>query len=197
MSDERNNALEESDTPTALESLGSIVGDLATAIPAPIRRNVFKAFGRLLSVATEYPVTLIEGAIEERKAEARARVKLIDTVSTQIAEQLNVSPEYARIATAKHTEKIIRERMNIDHIVRIAKESIEGSVSAKDNLEDRSEVSDDWLNTFEAEAVKMTSSEMQLLFGRILAGEIIRPKSFSMKTIKFMAQLDNKAAILF
>jgi hypothetical protein len=35
------------------------------------------------------------------------------------------------------------------------------------------------------------------LFGKILAGEIRRPASYSIKTIKIMAQLDNRAAALF
>lgn len=38
---------------------------------------------------------------------------------------------------------------------------------------------------------------MQLLFGKILAGEIRRPTSYSIKTIKLTAQSDNIAAALF
>ena len=38
---------------------------------------------------------------------------------------------------------------------------------------------------------------MKSLFGKVLAGEIRRPTSYSIKTIKLMAQLDNRAAVLF
>jgi Protein of unknown function (DUF2806) len=38
---------------------------------------------------------------------------------------------------------------------------------------------------------------MQLLFGRILAGEIARPNSFSIRTIKLIGQLDEHTAKLF
>jgi hypothetical protein len=38
---------------------------------------------------------------------------------------------------------------------------------------------------------------MQLLFGRILAGEIQRPSSFSIKTVKLLGELDSGAANLF
>ena len=58
-------------------------------------------------------------------------------------------------------------------------------------------ISDDWLNAFETEAARMSSAQMQRLFGKILAGEIQRPSSFSIKTIKLMSQLDNQAAALF
>ena len=58
-------------------------------------------------------------------------------------------------------------------------------------------ISDDWLNAFENEASQMSSQQMQLLFGKILAGEIRKPTSYSIKAVKLMAQLDNRAASLF
>jgi hypothetical protein len=58
-------------------------------------------------------------------------------------------------------------------------------------------ISADWLNAFENEAAQMSTEQMQRLFGKILAGEIRRPSSYSIKTIKIMAQLDNQAAALF
>lgn len=47
---------------------------------------------------------LIEGAIAEKRAEMRARVKLIDTSASQIAEQMQTSPEYARAAVTNVDE---------------------------------------------------------------------------------------------
>src|SRR5258705_13301622 len=58
-------------------------------------------------------------------------------------------------------------------------------------------ISEDWLNAFESEAAQLSSEQMQRLFGKILAGEIRRPTSYSIKTLKLMAQLDNQAATLF
>ena len=55
----------------------------------------------------------------------------------------------------------------------------------------------DWLNAFEQEARNKSTEEMQQLFGRILAGEIAKPNSFSIKTIKLMTQLDTRVAGLF
>ena len=90
----------------ALASLNDTVGDLVTGIPAPIRRNALKAFNRLCTAAVEYPAALIENAIAEKRAESRARVKLIDTTATQIAQQIQTDPEYARAAVAKFGYKI-------------------------------------------------------------------------------------------
>jgi len=59
------------------------------------------------------------------------------------------------------------------------------------------EISEDWLNEFENLARLKSSEDMKLVFGKILSGEIIKPGSFSIKTIKLISQLDNQAAKLF
>lgn len=183
----------------ALTTVGNVIGDVVTGIPAPMRRNAIRAFNRLCASLVEYPIALIEGAIGEKKAESRARVKLIELSSSQIAEQMNTNPEYARVAAAKYGQKIIRERVNVDLISRIALNELK---SVRTSIKDQAEaetplISEDWLNAFESEAVKLSSEQMQYLFGKILAGEIKNPSSYSIKTVKIIAQLDNLAAVLF
>ena len=186
-------------TGEALSTLVDVVGDMVTGVPAPIRKNAARAFGRLCTAAVEYPVALIEGAITEKRAEARARVKLIDASAHQIAEQMKTDPEYARAAARKFAQRIVRERVNIDQVSEIAAADLKSKSHAVAN-ETEPEVppiSEDWLNAFEGEAAQLSSDQMQRLFGRILAGEIRRPTSNSIKTIKLMSQLDNRAATLF
>ncbi|OZI46968.1 DUF2806 domain-containing protein [Bordetella genomosp. 5] len=182
-----------------LSTIGPGIGDLISGVPAPIRKNAAKAFGRLCSAAVEYPLALIENAIAERRAESRARVALIDASANQIAEQMRIDPEYARVAAAKYAEKIVRERINVDQVAEMAAADLRSDpqVSASDLAAEEPSISDDWLNAFESEAAHMSSEQMQRLFGKILAGEIRRPASFSIKTVKLMAQLDNQAANLF
>ena len=56
---------------------------------------------------------------------------------------------------------------------------------------------DDWLNTFESEACQKSSEEMQERFARILAGEIKRPGTFSIRTIKLLGEIDSDIASIF
>ena len=56
---------------------------------------------------------------------------------------------------------------------------------------------DDWLNTFENEACQKSSEEMQERFARILAGEIERPGTFSIRAIKLLGQIDSETASIF
>ena len=187
------------DSGGALSTVVDTIGDLVTGVPAPIRKNAAKAFGRLCTAAVEYPVALIEGAIAEKRAEARARVKLIDASAHQIAEQMKTDPEYVRAAASKFAHKIVRERVNIDQVSEIAAADLraEPLLIGNESEPEAPPISEDWLNAFESEAAQMSSEQMQRLFGKILAGEIRRPTSYSIRTIKLMSQLDNRAASLF
>lgn len=85
-------------------------------------------------------------------------------------------------------------------MVQIAADEIRQKATApaeQDKKTEGHEISDDWLNHFEKEASQKSTREMQLLFGRILAGEIQRPSSFSIKTVKLVAELDSRVAGLF
>ena len=115
---------------------------------------------------------------------------------------MDVSPEYAKVAVEKYGQKIIKEQVNLDHIVHIAVEEIakninEASSTQQAQTSEEKVISDDWLNAFEKEACQKSSDEMKLLFGKILAGEIQKPSTYSIRTLRLLSQLDNQAATLF
>ena len=56
---------------------------------------------------------------------------------------------------------------------------------------------DDWLSTFENESCHKSSEEMQERFARMLAGEIKRPGTFSIRAIKLLGQINPKTASVF
>ena len=166
------------------------------AIPKPVRQNALKAFGRLCSAAIEIPIASWEGIAAEKRALAEARVKLIETTATQIASRMEVDEEYARVAFRKYGQKIICEQVNLDLISEEAARQLKDTENAQTSRE-IGQIDDDWLNHFEKEARQRSTENMQLLFGKILAGEIRRPSSFSIKAVKIMGEIDTVAANLF
>ncbi len=166
------------------------------SIPKPVKQNALKAFSRLCSAAIEVPAAYLEGKAAEKRAEAKARVKLIETNATQIARQMEVDPEYAQVAVRKFGQKIVREQVNLDLVSGEAARQLKEAKNAQTEGEAQ-EIDDDWLNQFEKEASQRSTEDMQRLFGRILAGEIQRPSSFSIKTVKIMGELDAATANLF
>lgn len=152
--------------------------------------------GRLCSSFVDIPVAYFEGKADEIRAGTRARIQLTETAAEQIAHEMRVDPEYARIAAAKYGQKVLREQVNLDSISRIAAIELRNYGTLADQTITE-EVDDDWTDNFESEARKKSSEEMQLYFGRVLAGEIKKPKSFSVKSIKVLGEMDQNTANLF
>ena len=190
----------EDETSSALGVVTDLLSD--SVIPAPIRRNALKAFGQLCTAAVELPVAYLEGKAAEIRAGTESRVKIMKENAAQIAEKMNVPPEYARRAGNKFAEKIIREQVNLDTISAVAAGELNKDESTNPTgpiTDDTAEkpISDDWLNSFDKEASQKSSEEMRLFFGRILAGEIRQPGSYSIKAVKILGHLHQSVANLF
>ena len=186
-------------------SVPDIIADLVTetaipGIPAPVRRNLLKAFGQLCSAAIDFPAAYLTGKADERRAETAARVKLINISAGQIAQQMRTDPEYARVAVQKFGHRVLREQVNLDMISQRAASEIRDDSESMDQSapeESSDTISDDWLNAFEMEARQKSTEEMQFFFGKVLAGEIRQPGSYSTRTVKILGSLDQKVADLF
>ena len=122
---------------TFTEIITDLVADTAIpGIPAPVRRNLFKALGQLTSAAIDFPVAFLTGKADEQRAETAARIKLINRTAEHIARQMQIDPEYARVAVQKFGHRVLREQVNLDMIgqktateIRDASDSIEQSKS--------------------------------------------------------------------
>ena len=196
------------------------VVDLASSLNLPIwiARNASKAFRQLCSAAAEWPSAIFKGKAAERDAITDANIKITEEVTKKIVQQIEVPTEYAQLAVAKNIQKIIGEQINLDKTVAIAanelkeighanstdpdtsetdkKKASESTNQTEDQIDEKT-ISDVWLNIFETEARPRSTEEAQLLFGRILAGEIRNPGSYSMRTLKTLGQLDQSIAALF
>ena len=175
-----------------------LVADAAVpGVPSPVRRNFLKAFGQLCTAAIDVPGAYLTGIADERRAETAARIKLINTTAEQIAQQMQTDPEYARVAVRKFGHRVLREQVNLDLISQKAASEIrDASESNKESGPEESgeAISDDWLNAFETEARQKSTEEMQTLFGKILAGEIRKPGSYSTRSVKILGSFDQNIA---
>lgn len=177
------------------------IGNLWSHVAAPVLKNASKAFSQLCSALTKIPVAYIEGIESEIRAASEARVNIISAIGKQTEEQIQVDPEFAKAAIQKYGSKIIREQRNLDKVCKVAATQLQAEATLSSNSTQTAKeippIDDDWLNSFEKEASQKSTEEMQLLFGRILAGEISQPSSFSIKTVKLIGQLDSRTANLF
>ena len=175
---------------------------LDSTIPVPIRQNAFKAFDRLCSALIDVPVGALERRSAEKRSESEARIKITEVVNAQIVQEIKVDPEFPQRASNTFAKKILREQYNLEKILGFAtdilkKKKYDDSANQQVDSESEKSISDDWFNIFEKEGSQKSSEEVQHRFARVLAGEIEKPGSYSIKAVKILGELDQYAAALF
>ncbi|KPN17586.1 hypothetical protein AO715_03410 [Xanthomonas sp. Mitacek01] len=100
-----------------------------------------------------------------------------------------VSEEDRTQARAEYQER--KRQSNVEQITSAAAAELAGDESVPDNAPD-----EDWVARFFSAAQDVSSDQMQELWGRILAGEIRRPGSFSLRTLDFVRNITKSDAEL-
>jgi hypothetical protein len=158
--------------PTMSDWIANWLGFQLPAIPMPQTvKNLDKAVGKILLAAGE---------------NAEARIKS-NTGKTKAKGKIEVEGMY-------RTEEEKRKLENRAAAVKVAIDEINESSPEASYQDAKSEIEDDWLNLFSRLAEDKSSEELQSLFGKILAGEIKRPGSFSLRTIQLLGTLSKKDA---
>jgi len=79
----------------------------------------------------------------------------------------------------------IRKEVNVSRAILVAESVLQDEGQ---QVEDKA-VEDDWLYTWRDNAGRVSSAELQDLWGRILAGEVKSPGSYSLRTMEFLKNL--------
>lgn len=128
------------------------------------------------------------------RAEAEAdRIKAIESAKTEALLAENAE-RYMALSTIE--KRIIakeeKRQHNINNVVAVAAQSL------KDEKDVSSEqVNPDWATRFFDIAQDISDESMQDLWGRILAGEVKRPQSYSLRTLEALRNITREEAELF
>lgn len=96
-----------------------------------------------------------------------------------------------QIARGNLVSDAIRREVNVAKAVLVAEGELE-----KDSQEPSSRtVDDDWLFRWRDSAAAVSSEELQNIWGRVLAGEIKSPGSFSLRTLDFLRNVSQQEAL--
>lgn len=103
------------------------------------------------------------------------------------------SPEaLAHRAGQRMLADAIREENNIENVLEAASKELPQVESVSDEP-----VDDDWITRFFTIVKDISNEEMQYVWGKILAGEIASPKSFSLKTLDTLRNISATDAQVF
>lgn len=110
-------------------------------------------------------------------------------------------PSFVRAANAHSAsisqsvgEAVIAESIRREVNVTRALFHAEDSLSSEEQSPPEEKVDDDWLYRWRDSASAVSSEELQNLWGRVLAGEVKAPGSYSLRTLDFLKNLSQQEA---
>lgn len=121
-------------------------------------------------------------------AEAYAEVRKVDAQNAAALARLEGEERIAQYIYTRESRKM----NNVQQIVNKAEEQF-----AEGEQVSSEPVNQDWQNRFFSIAEDISDEEMQKLWAQILAGEVKRPKSFSLRTLDVLRNISKEEAELF
>ncbi|MCZ8093716.1 MAG: DUF2806 domain-containing protein, partial [Acidovorax sp.] len=174
------------------EVLGMVVG-AAAGVSAPVKTAFLKAVSELVGGFVAIPAAKLRQfaqAIEDTTAaRSMATASLSKAAVSQAAENplvLQAAAElYLPSSLRKVKNRLLVAANSVEHVARNASESSGDAAKPPD---------EDWMNAFMRFAEDASSERLQDLFGRILAGQVLRPGAFGLSTLRALSELDQTIA---
>lgn len=116
----------------------------------------------------------------------------ITYINGQLTARFCKPEELAYRADQRIRIEALRQEQNLERILKIT----DCELSQSQNISD-APVDDDWVTRFFSIAKDISNEEMQYIWGKILAGEIASPKSFSLRTLDTLKNISVEDAQIF
>ncbi len=124
-------------------------------------------------------------------------IKLLATDANEIDEQGRIEPKLDFPSIALRASEVdiadsVRKEINVSRAVMVAEDILAADKQEPPN----SKIEDDWLFSWRDYAGKVSTEELQDLWGRVLAGELKQPGTYSVRTLEFLKNLSKEEAEL-
>lgn len=157
------------------EEGNKLIGDL-TGLSRPL--------SKLVDAVSSGVGNLYEPTRIRREAKAKAEAQLI------LAEADIKTRELQRRADERVQHRELRRQMNIENITAKAAGELPEHVDEK-------RVDEDWVTQFFEQCQDVADDEMQLLWAKLLAGEVAQPGTYSRRTLNLVRLMSKDDAVLF
>jgi hypothetical protein len=164
----------------------ALVGRWISGIAAIWQKSLFKAGSKLLIGAAGLGTAYLGALAEDIKHNQAQRAKVREALAKAAIKQVPSDPAIGERALEHFANDILGKQANREKVFEYACEDLradqpqQGGQPAQDT-----ELDDDWLSGFYVFAEHASTERMQILFGKILAGEIRKPGSFSLYALDF------------
>lgn len=168
-----------------------------------IKSRTVAAFDRLLGSLVDIPAAFSEGVAQKKRVRDQIQERLLLAQADLAEQRLRGVPivgdallvDILKDATRKQTNAAGVAIEAFHTLKALPSPNNEATPDGESESEpQRQQIDDDWMNQFVRYAEDASSDELQQIWGRVLAGEIGAPGSFSRHTLRFIAELDMETA---
>jgi hypothetical protein len=180
-----------------ISNLPAQIADAISGVPKALIPASIKALDRLVGAAVDIPVAWLGQKKAKIDAQTQAYAAVELAISNAVSTEASATPEIIQQAMSVLVRKEYRKQINRNAVGQAALEDLRSTDSESVPPETREAVDDDWLNIFERYAEDASTERMQKLWGRVLAGEIRKSGSYSMRTLRFLSEFSQVDALTF
>lgn len=179
----------------APESMGvAIVTDTLSNLPGPVKTSFFKAVGDLLGGLTAIPAAKLKQYAQAIEDTTAARSMAAAIVAKAAVDEASKDPVLMQAAAEIFLPTALRKAKNRLNVAQSAAEHLAAKAAVGTCEQGSASPDDDWMNSFMGFAENASSERLQDLFGRILAGQVLRPGAFGLATLRVLSELDQAIA---
>lgn len=153
-----------------------------------------KAIEKLIDTVKNFLGKLYKPRAIRNEADAEAyRIETIEKAKSKaLASSREIDLDAFERISERFMNKELKRQENIDQITESAAQILQN-----ENTVSEEPVNEDWISRFFNIAEDISDKDMQIIWSRILAGEVKKPKSYSLRTLELLKNLSKDEALLF
>lgn len=163
---------------------------------ARVRSRAFNGIDRLVGSVGDFLSAKIEGPTQIIRAKTAAQVAMIEAASKSGVEIIRNDPGLAGRAIDGNIGRMLREQQNKDAVAHAAIEDLKNNSDSGDP-EGPYELSPEFLDRLEQKAALASTDVLREKWGRVLAQEIRRPGTITVKALRIVDEISPEAAKAF
>lgn len=188
------------DSPTPPEQdkqltwLGQFLGDVKQVFPEAMEKNVIKAASQMIFGVIDIPAAYMEQFSKRIRRKTEAMDMIQQGENAAIVKLFEQDPALAQETLNFGSLKEYKAFFNRQKVMQGAMDELKNNPPEEDSDE---EIDEDWLEMFSRAAETKSNDEVQMIFSKILAGEMRKPGQFSLRTLLALTTLDALTAGFF
>lgn len=167
---------------------------IADAVPDPVKTSFFKAAGNLLGGLAAVPAAKLKQYAQSIEDTTSMRSQIAAAAAKAVADKASEDAVILQAATEAYLPTTVRKIKNRLEVTQKAAEHLQEAADQSGGASDPAPPEDDWMNAFMRFSEDASSAQLQDLFARILAGQVVRPGAFSLATLRAVSELDQSIA---